>query len=129
MLNDPLANMFSKIKNYEKIARKKVEIEKVSNTAKKVLEILRDNGYVGEWKQITEEKGGVIELNLLGTINDCGIIKPRHAVQVDNYEKFEKRFLPAKDFGILIISTNKGMMTHIEAKEKNLGGRLIAYCY
>ncbi|MEM3126908.1 MAG: 30S ribosomal protein S8 [Candidatus Woesearchaeota archaeon] len=129
MLNDPLANMFSKIKNYEKIARKKVEIEKVSNTIKKILDILKDNGYVGEWKQTISERGGVIELNLLGTINDCGVVKPRHAVQINNYEKFEKRFLPAKDFGILIISTNKGIMTHIQAKENKLGGRLIAYCY
>ena len=44
-------------------------------------------------------------------------------------EKFERRFLPAKDFGIIIMSTDKGMMTNNEAKEKNLGGKLIAFVY
>jgi len=50
-------------------------------------------------------------------------------VQKGNYEKFEKRYLPAKDFGMIIVSTNQGIMTHIEAKEKGLGGRLLAYVY
>jgi len=129
MLNDPLANMFSKIINYEKIARKNIEIYQISTTIKKILDILKENGYVGEYKEITKEKGGALDLNLLGTINKCGVVKPRHAIKLDNYEKFEKRFLPAKDFGILVISTNQGYMTHIEAKKKKLGGRLVAYCY
>ena len=44
-------------------------------------------------------------------------------------ESFEKRFLPAKDFGVLIISTNKGLLTQKQAKEQNVGGALVAYCY
>ena len=44
-------------------------------------------------------------------------------------EKFEQRYLPAKSFGMLIISTSKGMLTNIQAKEKKIGGKLIAYCY
>ncbi len=129
MLNDPLANMFSKITNYEKIARKTTMLYQISNTMKKILEILKENYYVGEYKEITGEKGGALELNLLGTINKCGVVKPRHSIKITDYEKFEKRFLPAKDFGILIVSTNKGLMTHIEAKKKKLGGKLVAYCY
>ena len=46
-----------------------------------------------------------------------------------NYEKYEKRFLPAKGFGILIVSTPKGLMTHEEARKKKLGGVLIVYVY
>jgi len=45
------------------------------------------------------------------------------------YEKWEKRFLPAFDFGLLIVSTSQGVMTHKEAREKGIGGRLIAYVY
>ena len=44
-------------------------------------------------------------------------------------EKYEKRYLPAKQFGILIISTPKGLMTHVQAMDKKTGGKLIAYCY
>ena len=47
----------------------------------------------------------------------------------DYFEKFEKRYLPSKELGFLIVSTSKGLMTNIEAKQKKLGGRLIAYVY
>ena len=59
----------------------------------------------------------------------CGAIKPNFSVKKDGFEKFEKRYLPAKDFGVLIVSTSQGIMTHVEAKEKKLGGKLIAYVY
>ena len=57
------------------------------------------------------------------------VIKPRYAVKSDEYEKFEKRYLPAQGMGILIVSTSKGMMTQVQAREQRLGGRLIAYVY
>ena len=44
-------------------------------------------------------------------------------------EKFEKRYLPAKDFGILLVTTNKGVMTHEEAKKNHVGGKLLAYVF
>ena len=65
----------------------------------------------------------------MGNINKCGSIKPRYNIKKEDYEKFEKRYLPAKDFGFLIVSTSKGVMSHMEAKEKNIGGRLLAYFY
>jgi small subunit ribosomal protein S8 len=39
------------------------------------------------------------------------------------------RYLPAKEFGILIMTTPKGVMTHKQAKEENIGGILLAYVY
>ena len=47
----------------------------------------------------------------------------------NKFEKFERRYLPAKDLGILFVSTPKGIMTHYDAKAKKLGGKLLAYCY
>ena len=47
----------------------------------------------------------------------------------DGFEKFERRYLPAKGFGILIVSTSIGMMTNEEAKIKMIGGKLLAYVY
>ena len=62
-------------------------------------------------------------------VNDCKVIKPRYSISVDDFEKWEKRYLPAKGFGILIVSTTKGIMTHEEAKEKHVGGKLLAYAF
>ena len=86
-------------------------------------------GYLGEYEYIDNKKGGVLKIHLLGKLNKTGAVKPRFAAKNDEIEKFEKRYLPAKDFGFLIISTSKGLMTHIKAKEKKLGGKLIAYVY
>ncbi len=129
MLNDPLSNVLSNILNCEKIGKKECVVFPSSKIIKKVLEVMNKEGYVGKFEEIEDSKGNSLVINLLGTINKCGAIKPRFSVTTSEYEKFEKRFLPAKDFGILIISTNEGVMTHIEAKKKNIGGRLLAYCY
>ncbi len=129
MLNDPIANMLSKIINYEAIGRNQALIAPAGNLAKQILDIMNKNGYVGVFEEKSPSRGGVLNLHLLGKINRCGVIKPRFAVRKATYEKFEKRYLPAKHVGILIVSTPKGLMTHQEAKKNGYGGRLVAYCY
>jgi len=127
-LNDPLSNVLSSILNSEKIGKKECTVRPSSSLIKKVLQIMKDNKYIGEFKEYPE-RGGYIIINLIGKINKCGVIKPRFSVKKDQMEKYEKRYLPAKDFGIIIISTNKGLITHYQAKEKSSGGRLISYIY
>jgi len=129
MLNDPLANVLSSIQNNEKIGKKECLVRPVSKIVKKVLTIMKNENYIGDFKTIVESRGEVIKINLLGAINKCNVIKPRYNIKKKDFEKFEKRYLPAKDFGIIIVSTSKGMITHKEAKEKKSGGKLIAYCY
>lgn len=129
MLNDPLANAFSKIMNAEMTEKTQVILKPVSKLLSKMLEIIQDKRYIGNFKFINDGKGGFVKLELIGKINKCKVIKPRYAVKQNGFEKFEKRYLPAKDFGLIFVSTPKGVMTHIEAKEKKLGGRLLAYIY
>ena len=125
MMNDPLAAALSKILNAEKSGKKVCIISPKSKLIKKVLDIMNENGYIGSYKENKRE----LVVNLIGSINKCGAIKPRFSVKKNKYEKFEKRYLPAKDFGILIISTPKGIMTHYKAKEMNVGGKILGYCY
>lgn len=128
-LNDPLASMFSNIMNCERTGKKELLIKPSSTFMKHVLHLLQEKQYVGEFKEVKVRGGQGVQITLIAMINNCGVIKPRSAVQVENWTKYEKRYLPARGFGILLVSTPKGLMTHIEAKEKRLGGRLIAYCY
>ena len=128
-LNDQLANALSKILNNEKIGKDSCAIKPVSKLIKRILEVMKDNGYIGNFSEIQDGRGNLLQVNLLGNVNKCGVIKPRFSVKNDNYEKFEKRYLPAKDIGIVIVSTPQGILTHYEAKKKNIGGRLLAYCY
>ncbi len=127
--NDILANALSKIENSIKVKKKICLINPVSKVIKEILKIMRENHYIGECEEIKNSKGGSIKVNLIGGLNRCGAIKPRFPVKVGDIEKFEKRFLPAKGFGYIIISTPKGIITQEEAIKKNTGGKLIAYFY
>jgi len=119
----------SKIQLYEKVGKKECTIKPVSIIMKKVFDILNEEGYIGKYEEVEDGKGKYIKVSLLGNINKCGPIKPRFSVDLSEYEKFEKRFLPSKDFGVLILSTSQGIMTHYKSKEKKIGGKLVAYCY
>ncbi len=128
-INDPLANSLSTILNHEKIGKDIVIIKPVSKIIKKVLVLLRENGYIGEFTEVKDSKGNILKLHLLGNINKCGVIKPRFIIKKEDYETYEKRFLPARNIGIMIVTTSSGVMIHSEAKKKGIGGKLLAYCY
>ena len=129
MLKDSLAIALSNILGASKIGRNEVLVKPSSKLIKEVLTLLNANGYLGAFEEMTAARGGVLKVNLLGTINKCGVVKPRFSIKKDGFEKFEKRYLPAKGMGLIIVSTQKGLLTHEEAKAKGTGGRLIAYCY
>ena len=129
MLNDPLANMMSLILNNELIGRSECMIKPVSKVIKESLKVMKRYEYIGDFKEVEDGRGNYIYLTLIGNINKCGVIKPRYSVKNNEFEKFERRYLPAKNLGILFVSTPKGIMTHYDAKAKKLGGRLLAYCY
>jgi|SRR3989344_4804201 len=129
MQHDPFAAAFSKMMNAEKAAKTEVLIKPISKLLKKTLDLFKQYNYIKGYEEIQDGKGGILKVGLTGKINKCFAIKPRFPIELGDYEKFEKRFLIAKDFGFLIVSTSKGLMTNKGAKEKGLGGKLIAYVY
>jgi len=128
MQHDLLADALSAIKNAERVGKREC-IVKASKLIKEVLRVMQENGYIAGFEWIDDGKSGKFRVELNGKIIDCNVIKPRMSVKVEEFEKFEKRFLPARDFGILIITTQKGVMTHKEGKEKRIGGKLLAFVY
>lgn len=129
VLLDPLANALSNIMNNEVIGNVSVIVQPASKIIAEALRIMQRSGYIGEFEYIDDGRAGKFLIQLLGRINKTGVIKPRFAVKHDEFEKWEKRYLPARNFGFLIVSTPNGIMSHIEAKDAGLGGRLIAYVY
>ena len=129
MLIDPLADTLSMIKNYENARKREVVVKPTSKLIADVLRVVQQEGFIGEFEFIDDGKAGKFRIALLGKINNCGVIRPRHAVKRDGYEKWEKRYLPAAGFGVLVVSTPKGIMTHAQAMEQGIGGRLLAYVY
>ncbi|MEM4271510.1 MAG: 30S ribosomal protein S8 [Candidatus Pacearchaeota archaeon] len=124
MSQDVISDALNKILNAVKAGKNIVEIKRHSKLLLSILAIAKMKDYIKNYK---------IENNVLkveiGKLNKCQSIKPRFVVSVEDIEKYQKRYLPAKDIGIIIVSTNQGLMTHNTAEEKNLGGCLIAYFY
>jgi len=128
-LNNPLANVLSFIQNYERLGKEEVITKNNSKTIRAVLEIMKNEGYIAGFEEIPAGHGKMLKISLLGNINKTNVIRPEYQIKLLDFEKFERRYLPAKDFGIIFVSTNQGLMTHKEAKEKKIGGKLIAFCY
>jgi small subunit ribosomal protein S8 len=126
---DPLANALTNMRNNEMQGNNRCTIRPASKMIGHVLRTMQKEGYIGEFEYVDDGKAGQFMVELEGNINKCGVIKPRHAVKKDEFEKFEKRYLPSKNFGIMIMTTSQGIMTHHEAKENGIGGRLLVYVY
>lgn len=126
---DVLANGLTTIMNNEMRNKRECVISPASKLLGKVLRVMQLHGYIGEFEFIDDGRSGKFKVQLLGRINKCGAIRPRFAVKVDEIENWEKKFLPSREVGLLIISTSKGVLSHKEAKERGVGGRLLAYIY
>jgi small subunit ribosomal protein S8 len=128
MRHDLLSDVLHVVNNAEKIGRRTV-IVPASSLVKEVLIVVQKSGYIGEFEFLDDGRSGHFRIELIRRINKSRAIKPRFAVRLGEFEKWESRYLPAKGFGILVVSTPKGVMNHREAEEKCTGGRLLAYIY
>ena len=127
--NDPLASALSGIDNAERVGHLTQRVQPASNEIGSVLEVFYDRGYIDGFEFVDDGKSGRFEIELKGAINQCGVVKPRYSAGADEFEKWEKRYLPARDYGALVVTTSHGVMSHYEAREQGIGGQVIAYVY
>ena len=128
MIQDSLADALSTIKNGDRIGKKEC-VTRASKEIKAVLKVIQDQGYIGAFEFIDDGKSGKFKIELKGKIIDTKVIKPRFSVGIDEFEKWEKRKLPAKGVGLLILTTPKGIIDHNKARELHVGGKLLAFIY
>lgn len=125
---DVFADAVNKIKVYEDRGMYECMVPS-TKLLTAVLSKMKDNSYIKDFEEVQNGKFKSIRITLSKKINDIGVIKPRYAVTKDDIQKYEMRYIPSIHFGMLIVSTSKGIMTNREARESKLGGRLIAYIY
>lgn len=123
MSQDIVADVLNQIMNAKRAKKNVVITRRFSKVLINVLNLMKNLGYI-DYK--IEEGGLRIIIN---QIMECRAIKPRYSVDKKSIDKYVKRFLPSRNFGYVIISTNKGLVTHQDAKENKMGGSLIAYFY
>jgi len=129
MQHDPLNDAMSSIRNAEKVGKQECTIAPSSKLVGRVLKVMVDNHYIREFEFVEDNKAGKYKVRLNGHINECGVVRPRYSIKVTDMEKFESRYLPAQDFGVLILTTTKGIISHVQAKELGIGGKLLAFVY
>ena len=124
MSQDVVSDALNMIKNSNKARKKEVKINRISRLLIDILKIMKSKGVVKGYKINSKEKS--VEVNI-GELSECKAIKPRFTADKTQVEKYMRRYLPARGIGTMIVSTNKGIMTHEEALEIGIGGCLIAY--
>jgi small subunit ribosomal protein S8 len=126
MSHDVVADGLNMIRNAKRARKEEVEIKRISNLLIEVLKIMKQKGAIKKYKINAKEKS--VEV-VIGDLTECKAIKPRFTVKKDEIGKYQRRFLPARNMGTVIISTNKGLITHEEALEEKIGGCLVAFFY
>jgi small subunit ribosomal protein S8 len=128
MRHDTLADALSIIKNAERVGKKEC-IVPASKLIKEVLRVFKEHDYIGAIEFIDDGRAGKFKVELKGKIIDCNVIKPRFSVKVEEFQKWEKRFLPSRELGLLVLTTSKGIIDHKKAKEIHVGGKLLCFVY
>jgi len=124
MSQDIVADALNQIMNAKRASKSSADIKRYSKVLLGILAIGKLKGYIKDYKT----KGTDLSIEF-GKLNACRAIKPRYVVRAKTIDKYVRRYLPARDMGIIIVSTSQGLMTHQTALGKNIGGSVIAYFY
>lgn len=125
---DRFADAINQIKTDERIGRDECVLPS-TKLMKAVLDLMKRESYIQDYEEFAEGKFKRLRIKLANRINNIGVVKPRFAVSYRAIQKYETRYIPSRDFGVLIVSTPMGVKTNREVRELHVGGRLIAYVY
>jgi len=125
---DRFADAINKIKTNERIGRMQCTLYS-TKLLKAVLDVMKRELYINDYEEYTDRHIKYLKVSLSNKINGIGVIKPRYAIENEHIQKYEMRYIPSRDFGILILTTPQGIITNKEARARQIGGRLLAYVY
>jgi small subunit ribosomal protein S8 len=127
-LQDPIADMLTRIRN-SLTARQEVLTVPASGVCEGILRVLKDEGYIQDYKRIEDTKQGLLRVYLkygpLGedVVNEIQrVSKPGRRV----YRSSADVPRPMNGLGISIVSTSKGVLSDRQCRELNVGGEVLA---
>ncbi len=125
-LSDPIGDMLSRIKNAQTRNYKKIQLPS-SNFKTKIAEVLKNEGYIIDYKIIKNENKSILEIDLKYNSGNP-VIQVIQRVSKPGRRIFSSaESLPKinNGLGIAIISTPKGVMSDIDARKQKIGGEII----
>ena len=131
VMTDPIADFLTRIRNANQANHEVLEVP-ASNIKKGIAEILKREGFVKNVEIIEDDKQGIIRVFLKYGQNGEKVITGLKRVSKPGLRVYKKREdLPKvlNGLGIAILSTSEGLLTDKEARQKNVGGEVIAYVW
>ena len=130
VMTDPIADMLTRIRNAN--LRKHPTVSAPASKIKlDILRVLKEEGYISDFVKIEDEKQGMISITLK-YVNKTSVIKGLKRISKPGLKVYAKRNeLPKvlNGLGVAIVSTSGGVMSDREARQKNLGGEVLAFVW
>lgn len=130
-MTDPIADMLTRIRNANTVRHEIVEIP-ASNIKKEIAEILKREGFIRDAEYIEDTKQGIIRLFLKYGSNNERIITGLKRISKPGlrvYAKYNEVPKVLGGLGVAVISTSQGVLTDKEARNKKVGGEVLAYIW
>ena len=128
---DPIADMLTRIRNANSNKHETVLIPQ-SKTKLAIAEILKEEGFIVDFKTVESEQGKMIEVTLKYGPNGEKVIQGLKRISKPGlriYSNAEQLPQVLNGLGIAIVSTSKGVMTDKNARKLNVGGEVLAYVW
>ena len=130
VMTDPIADMLTRIRNA--IQRKHATVLVPASKLKlEILRVLKEEGYISDFEKIEDEKQGMISITLK-YVEKTPVIKGLKRISKPGLKVYAKRNeLPKvlNGLGVAVVSTSGGVMSDREARQKNLGGEVLAFVW
>ncbi|NLW70190.1 MAG: 30S ribosomal protein S8 [Eubacteriaceae bacterium] len=130
-MTDPIADMLTRIRNANKAKHDSVVIPS-SEMKKAIAQIMKDEGYINDFKFTEDDKQGLLEVDLKYQAGQSRVISGIKRVSRPGLRVYaQKDEIPKvlNGLGVAIISTSKGIMTDKNARKNNVGGEVICYIW
>lgn len=131
VLTDPIADYLTRIRNANMAKHDSVEIP-ASKIKKSMTEILKREGFIRDYEVSDDNKQGVIKIFLKYGPDGERVISGLKRISkpgLRNYVGAENLPKVLNGLGIAIVSTSQGVITDKEARQKDVGGEVLAYIW
>ncbi|HUT59551.1 MAG TPA: 30S ribosomal protein S8 [Phycisphaerae bacterium] len=126
-LSDPIADMLTRIRN-ALTARHEMLSVRASNVCEGVLRVLKDEGYIEDYKRIEDGKQGLLRIYLKYSPTGEDVVAELKRVSKPSrrvYCGVEDLPRPMDGLGIAVVSTSKGVLSDRECRQQNVGGEVL----
>ena len=131
-MTDPIADFITRIRNAVRANHRIVQVP-ASNLKKEMTKILKEKGYILDFKFEEDTKQGLIKIALkYHPVTKAPAIRNLTRISKPGLRKYagiEQMPRVLNGLGIAILSTSKGVMTDKEAKLEKVGGEVLCYVY